>query len=286
MDHQNQPIKKQKNNKPEHQKRFFSENHSFKKRPTSKPYQRKEDIYVTNKSNFKAQINQCETILNTENTNEIFLHCVGNAISRGINLALTLVANSNNGLGYEANTSFIELIDDFHPLHDDEDFTLQKRLNSCLHIRIYRHSKNIINFAKMFKLSELVKWLGLSEFEIFTNLLTLWIFTMLLSIRLGGYLPDLDWFGIFSPLFCSDLSNGYFCVIVGIRMFLNNDNRRKSFNRFFWSLKFLILTVVFKYLLCRKLSGEQNLDYFEVFAPLFVLLQLIAVRACQLSNAN
>lgn len=53
-DHQNQPIKKQKNIKPENPKRFFSENHSFKKRPTSKPYQRKEDIYVTNKSNFKV----------------------------------------------------------------------------------------------------------------------------------------------------------------------------------------------------------------------------------------
>lgn len=59
---------------------------------------------------FQAQINQCETILNTENINEIFLHCVGNAISRGINLALTLIANSNNGLGYEANTSTLELI--------------------------------------------------------------------------------------------------------------------------------------------------------------------------------
>lgn len=50
-DLQNQSGKKQK---PEHSKRFFSENHSFKKRPTSKPYQRKEDIYVTNKSNFKV----------------------------------------------------------------------------------------------------------------------------------------------------------------------------------------------------------------------------------------
>lgn len=128
---QNKPGKKHKNFKSENPKRFFSENHSFKKRPTSKPYQRKEDIYVTNKSNFKvrilgssvdlvenlqvfllfqAQINQCETILNSENTNEIFLHCVGNAISRGINLALTLIANSNDGLGYEANTSVIELI--------------------------------------------------------------------------------------------------------------------------------------------------------------------------------
>lgn len=146
-DLQKQPIKKPKNIKSDNPKRFFSDNHSFKKRPTSKPYQRKEDIYVTNKSNFKvkqvhftnhklftfcsttlifcliilptifqnfqAQINQCETILNTENINEIFLHCVGNAISRGINLALTLIANSNNGLGYEANTSFIELIGSF-----------------------------------------------------------------------------------------------------------------------------------------------------------------------------
>lgn len=123
-------------------------------------------IIFLNISAFQAQINQCETVLNTENINEIFLHCVGNAISRGINLALTLIANSNNGLGYEANTSVIELIglfvklygeycgnnaalnfvtDDFHPLHDDEDFTLQKRLNSCLHIRVYRHSKNIVS---------------------------------------------------------------------------------------------------------------------------------------------
>ncbi|KAG4068759.1 hypothetical protein HA402_002450 [Bradysia odoriphaga] len=115
-DVQNQPGKKQKHFRADNPKRFYSENHSFKKRPTSKPYQRKEDIYVTNKSNFKAQINQCETILNTENINEIFLHCVGNAISRGINLALTLIANSNNGLGYEANTSFIELIGRF-PLY-------------------------------------------------------------------------------------------------------------------------------------------------------------------------
>lgn len=39
---------------------------------------------------------------------------------------------------YETNTSTIELMDDFHPLQDDDDFTIQKRLNSCLHIRIYR----------------------------------------------------------------------------------------------------------------------------------------------------
>lgn len=34
--------------------------------------------------------------------------------------------------------------DDLHPLNDEEDFAIQKRKNSCLHIRIYRQS-NILN---------------------------------------------------------------------------------------------------------------------------------------------
>lgn len=143
----------------------------------------------------------------------------------------------------------------------------------------------------MFKLCELVRWLGLAEFEIFTNLLTLWIFTIMLSFRLAGNLPDyiyvyLDWFTVFGPLFCGDVCNAYFCVIVGIRMYLNNDNKRKSLHRLLWSTQFLVLTGVFKYLLCLKLTGAQNLDFSEVFAPIFVLLQLIAVRACQLSNTS
>lgn len=90
---------------------------------------------------------------------DVYLHCVGNAITRGINLSLTLIRQSNNGLGYEANTSTIEMIgiefnlrlqttclqtfifsDDFHPLRDDDDFTIQQRLNSCLHIRVYRNA--------------------------------------------------------------------------------------------------------------------------------------------------
>lgn len=140
----------------------------------------------------------------------------------------------------------------------------------------------------MFKLSELVRWLGLAEFEIFSNILSLWIFTIILSLRLGGQLSEsfIDWFGVFAPLFCADICNAYFCVIVGIRMYLNNDNKRKSLHRLLWSTQFLVLTGVFKYLLCLKLSGAQNLDFSEVFAPIFVLLQLIAVRACQLSNSS
>lgn len=137
----------------------------------------------------------------------------------------------------------------------------------------------------MFELHELVQWLGLAEFEIFTNLVALFIFSIILAIRLAGDLPEeSDWFFVFSPLFCGDLCNSYFSIIVGIRMYLDNDNKRKALQRLLWSVKVLVLTGVFKYLLCLKLSGAQNLEYSEVFAPIFVLLQLIAVRACQLSS--
>lgn len=137
----------------------------------------------------------------------------------------------------------------------------------------------------MFELVELTQWLGLAEFEIFTNLVALFIFSIILAINLPGT-EDTDWFLVFSPLFCGDVCNSYFSIIVGIRMYLDNDNKRKALQRLLWSVKVLVLTGVFKYLLCLKLSEAQNLEYSEVFAPIFVLLQLIAVRACQLSGSS
>ncbi|GAB0091430.1 Ribonuclease P [Sergentomyia squamirostris] len=141
----------------------------------------------------------------------------------------------------------------------------------------------------MFKLSELVSWLGLKEFEIFTNLLALLVFTILLSLRVSSYFSAeyLDWFVIFSPLFCGDACNAYFCLIVCIRMYLESDQiKRRAFHRLLWSTNYIVLTVVFKYLLCLKLSGQIGLEFSEVFSPIFILLQLIAVRACQLPNSS
>lgn len=139
----------------------------------------------------------------------------------------------------------------------------------------------------MFKIIELVRWLGLTEFEIFTNLLSLLIFSILLPMKIAGQLDQFDWFQVFSPLFCSDICNAYFCIIVGIRMYRESDQiKRKAFGRILWSTKFIVLTAVFKYLLCLKLSGQTGLDFSEVFSPLFVLLQLIGVRGCQLSNTT
>jgi hypothetical protein len=52
--------------------------------------------------------------------------------------------------------------------------------------------------------------------------------------------------------------------------------------RSFWSLFTLSMLFLFKYLLCQKLSGGASLDYSEVMSPVFILLQLVMIRACQL----
>lgn len=75
--------------------------------------------FVVAKPNFlspsiQAQLKQCQELLaDSEQSSEVYLHCLGNAIKRGINLALTLVQQSDSGLGYEANTSSIDLIGSF-----------------------------------------------------------------------------------------------------------------------------------------------------------------------------
>ncbi|KAM7350033.1 ribonuclease P protein subunit p20 isoform 2-T2 [Cochliomyia hominivorax] len=80
-----------------------------KKKAPPKVNKRQNDIYITTKSNFKVQQKYCEDLLNA-GIKEIYLHCLGNAIVRGLNLALNLVQNSNNALTYAINTSTVHLI--------------------------------------------------------------------------------------------------------------------------------------------------------------------------------
>lgn len=135
-----------------------------------------------------------------------------------------------------------------------------------------------------FTIEELVRWLGLTVFEIWINLIALLLFTILLAIN---YDPTIEvynnnWWMIFFPLFAGDALNAYFCVIIFIRMLLEM-TLKYSFLKISWSGTFLLMTFLFKFLLCRRLLGQLSLDYSEVFAPLYILLQLIAVRACQQS---
>ncbi|XP_076618120.1 transmembrane protein 203 [Colletes latitarsis] len=135
----------------------------------------------------------------------------------------------------------------------------------------------------IFSLNELVHWLGLTIFEIWINLVSLTIFTMLLALKLDDnyFVGNSGWWIVFSPLFVADGLNTYFCAIIFIRMHMEG-MIKVAIQRALWSLILLLLIFVFKYLLCKKLTGQSTLEYSEIMSPIFILFQLIAVRACQL----
>jgi len=134
----------------------------------------------------------------------------------------------------------------------------------------------------LFRQKELLKWLGVSVFEIWIWLFSLTIFSVLLVLKVENYLlsPDVSWFVVFSPLFACDGLNSYFCIIVFIRQYLEREFRN-ALLRALWSLFFIGLLFVFKFLLCNKLDDASKLDYSEVMSPVFILLQLVMIRACQ-----
>lgn len=78
-----------------------------------------------------------------------------------------------------------------------------------------------------FTLRELLRWLGVTVFELLVALVCFGVFSVLLVFKVEGdefsgavaaALTQTSWWWIFSPLFVSDAVNAYFCVIVFIRM--------------------------------------------------------------------
>ena len=131
-----------------------------------------------------------------------------------------------------------------------------------------------------FTLEELVKWLGVTVFEIWLNLATLLVFTVLLTLKLEEALTT-SWWNVFVPLFLADGLNAYFCTIVFIRMYREGEIKKAGV-RLASSVVCLVCLFVFKLLFCQKLNNPKTLSYSEVFASLFVALQILMVRACQI----
>ena len=106
----------------------------------------------------------------------------------------------------------------------------------------------------LFRQKELLRWLGVSVFEIWVWLLSLTIFSVLLVLKVRiknswkcscicffshfktttfqveeQLLPsETSWFIVFSPLFICDGLNAYFCIIVFIRQYLDRLNNEHA----------------------------------------------------------
>lgn len=134
----------------------------------------------------------------------------------------------------------------------------------------------LVCFRMFFSLVELAVWLGLSILEIWLNIVSILLFTILLAFKNS----ETSWWTVLMPLFVADAFNCYLCVILLIRTALSGHLRSGLF-RASWSFTLLTLLFVFKILLAKKLSAAIVLEYSEVMSPIFILLQLIAARGCQ-----
>ena len=119
----------------------------FLKRLPRRLPKRKNDVYVTKKTNFKAQLARSEALIYS-NYNEIFVHGLGAAVSRAINLALQLKVRGHGSIEVACQTETVRLTDDllYDNGSDDESADCprphtQTRLNSAVHIRVFRPEK-------------------------------------------------------------------------------------------------------------------------------------------------
>lgn len=103
---------------------------------SSRPTQRQNDVYITEKTNFKAQEKKCQTIL--DSCNEVIIHGLGKAVNRAINLALQLKERGLGTIQMCSQTSSVNLTDDLIPDTDDGEEKTLYRSNSAIHIRLYR----------------------------------------------------------------------------------------------------------------------------------------------------
>ncbi|XP_059165999.1 ribonuclease P protein subunit p20-like [Physella acuta] len=94
------------------------------------------DVYISDKTNFKAQENKCQELL--DSGNEVIIHGLGKAVNRAINLTLQLKSKGLGTVQVCVQTSTVDLVDDYIPESDDRDMKTAIRSNSAIHIRVYR----------------------------------------------------------------------------------------------------------------------------------------------------
>ena len=131
-----------------------------------------------------------------------------------------------------------------------------------------------------FTLNEIVRWFGMTVFEMCLSLVAWFTFSVLAALKQENVLVTASWWTVFIPLFVCDGLNTYFCVIVFIRMYREAQYRVATF-RFFSSIICLICMFVFKLLFCQKLNNKMGMSYSQMVSPLFIVLQIMMVKACQ-----
>jgi len=133
---------------------------------------------------------------------------------------------------------------------------------------------------RLLRLKELCRWMNVTPIELFLLLTATLIFSFLTALKLDEVI-ELSWWTLFSLYFVADGMLCYFSVIVFIRQFFRGRYKIAAV-RALWSFAQLLSIFALKQLLCSKLDSHKQLTFSEVFTPLYGLLMVLMVRACQI----
>ncbi|XP_003726467.1 transmembrane protein 203 [Strongylocentrotus purpuratus] len=135
--------------------------------------------------------------------------------------------------------------------------------------------------AMLFTIKEARRWLGMTVFEMWINAVSLLVFSVVLALK-GEGIINASWWVVFLPLFIATGLNAYFSIIVFVRLYVE-DLYRSGIMRILWSGLVLALIFVFELLLCKRLENETTVSSSLVMSPLFVMIHVLLIRACQVS---
>lgn len=110
------------------------EEYAVFKRLNNKQFSKRvNDVYVTRKTHFKAQLERCIKLISSSgNFREIHIYGMGSALQRAINLALQFQLKTNCHL--QTNIASVEVTDHLMPLLDDLEPMNDTRWVSSIHI--------------------------------------------------------------------------------------------------------------------------------------------------------
>ncbi|KRZ04499.1 Ribonuclease P protein subunit p20, partial [Trichinella zimbabwensis] len=101
--------------------------HAIHRRKPPRLSNRKNDIYVTEKTHIKDT-----------GYKAVYIHAMGEAMNRAISLALQLKRQGRGSLNVDVCTSSVNLIDDLEPVVDDAKVEKRTRTTSAIHIKLFK----------------------------------------------------------------------------------------------------------------------------------------------------
>ena len=135
---QNEELQRKNNKKCSGEERDMMDREEYRLRKRLPPRlpKRKNDVYISRRVNFQAQLKRCQKLL--DSGNEVYIHGLGAAINRAVNVALQLKENGRGTVEVSVYTSTVDLVDDLEPDNDDDAPEVQHRNNSAMHIKVFR----------------------------------------------------------------------------------------------------------------------------------------------------